>query len=86
MGQDHMADRLIRAFPDLGAQPLSIRETPAGVGEQHAVAPHDEADIGDAVVVLRRRLLMRSPAHENTRSDLFDREGLGRARSRRQAA
>ena len=86
MGQDHMADRLVRALRDLGAQPLTIRETPAGVGDEHAVAADDEADIGDAVVVLRRRLLMRAAADEDAGPDLFHREGPGRVRERRQAA
>ena len=50
----------------------------AGVDHGDAVAPDDEAGVGDVALVARREQLVASLVHENAGRDLLDGERLGR--------
>src|SRR5207244_10372326 len=51
MGQDHIADRPVRAGADRRAQRAALLEAAAGIDDRYGSATDDEADIGDRVLV-----------------------------------
>jgi hypothetical protein len=56
VGVDHIADRQGGHRTDRPAQPLAFDGAAAGIDHRHRRLADDEADIGDAAFVLRRRL------------------------------
>src|SRR5690606_20025507 len=71
MGHYDVTDRLGRAASDFRMKPPAIRRAASRIDDEHAVAPDDEADIGNATLVGCCRLLVRRLANEDAVTEIL---------------
>ena len=77
MAHGDIADRQIGLLPDGSAQPLAIGQAAAGVGDQHRLAPDDETDIGDGIVIAGAGILIDAAPDMEAGRHFFGGEGTG---------
>ena len=78
VGVDDILDRQRRARADGGEKTRADARAAAGIDHGDAVAPDDEAGVGDVALVARREQLVASLVHENAGRDFAHNQRLGR--------